>query len=30
VIAAGWTASDTYLGVTVVVLLVLSGFFALA
>ena len=29
-IAASWTASDTYLGVTVVVLLVLSGFFALA
>ena len=29
-IAASWSASDTYLGVTVVVLLVLSGFFALA
>jgi CBS domain containing-hemolysin-like protein len=30
VIAAAWTASDSYLGLTVLVLLVLSGFFALA
>ncbi len=29
-IAASWSMSDTYLGVTVLVLLVLSGFFALA
>jgi putative hemolysin len=30
VIALAWTLADTYLGVTVAVLLVLSGFFALA
>jgi CBS domain containing-hemolysin-like protein len=30
VIAATWTMSDTYLGVTVAVLLILSGFFAVA
>src|SRR5271168_4169577 len=30
VIAATWSASDTYLGITVAVLLILSGFFAVA
>ena len=29
-IGAAWTTSDTYLGVTVLVLLIMSGFFALA
>ena len=29
-IGATWTMSDTYLGVTVAVLLILSGFFAVA